>query len=591
MSYESLPSFPPSHASIPIVPVPAPVVVVPRATGVKGSDVYTSTGDPRLDLSVKCVRGASALDLCKSIKAVLDLKTQQALEDAFVLAFHSRNIRGGKGEKDVFYYLYFSLHKIHDKLASALIDLVPHYGCWRDLIVMAELANKESAETLRNAIVDFYANTLFKESKLDKPVTLAAKWAPREGSKYGKVAKALANVLFPLQLVDTHSSQMRHYRQLVATMNTKLNTLEIKMCADQWDTIVPAGVPGRAGKLYNKAFLNLPSSYHAKGEFPSNAEFRYPNNVKRMECRTHFKEHYAKAAKGEAKVHGADTLFPHEVVKKMYQEKLQIAEIDHLNGVWLQMVAKAKAGGGLGRTIFMSDFSGSMESSSAGDIPYWVSMALGILGSQVCSEEFQDRLMTFDSTPTWHSFPKGSDLFGRIATLKNSKLGRGLSTDFQKAMDLVLSTLKEKRVKPGQEPENLVVLTDMGWDQACSSSERSHYTGNSYRHVVKTEPWQTHLEMIQEAFKRAGEDMWGEGQGFVPPRIVIWNLAANSQTDYHAKADTPGVAMLSGWSPSQFEILQKEGPRQLTAYEILRMELDHPRYDLVRQRIRALSSA
>jgi hypothetical protein len=218
-------------------------------------------------------------------------------------------------------------------------------------------------------------------------------------------------------------------------------------------------------------------------------------------------------------------------------------------------------------------------------------MALGVLGSQVCSEEFQDRLMTFDSTPTWHHFPKGADLVGRIATLKNSRIGQGLSTDFQKAMDLVLNTLKTNRTKPGQEPENLVVLTDMGWDQACSSSETSSYTGNTYRHVVKTASWQTHLEMIQDAFKRAGEDMWGPGQGFQPPRIVIWNLAASPQTDYHAKAVTPGVAMLSGWSPSQFESLQTDGPRQQTAYEILRLELDNPRYDRIRERIRAFSPA
>jgi hypothetical protein len=91
--------------------------------------------------------------------------------------------------------------------------------------------------------------------------------------------------------------------------------------------------------------------------------------------------------------------------------------------------------------------------------------------------------------------------------------------------------------------------------------------------------------MIQESFKRAGEDMWGPGMGFTAPRIVIWNLAASPQTDFHAKADTPGVAMLSGWSASQFEVLQKEGPRQLTAYEILRLELDDPKYQRVRDRI------
>jgi hypothetical protein len=216
---------------------------------------------------------------------------------------------------------------------------------------------------------------------------------------------------------------------------------------------------------------------------------------------------------------------------------------------------------------------------------------LGILGSEACSEEFKDRLMTFDSDPVWHHFRPGSDIFERIQTIQESRVGQGTSTDFQKAMDLVLQTLKEKRCRPGQEPENLIVLTDMGWDQACDSAQTSAYTGNRYRHVVKTAPWETHVTMIQEAFKRAGEDMWGPGQGFVPPRIVIWNLAANPQTDFHATADTPGVAMLSGWSPTQFEVLQKEGPRQLTAYEMLRIQLDDPKYQRVRDRIRAAIAA
>ncbi len=148
----------------------------------------------------------------------------------------------------------------------------------------------------------------------------------------------------------------------------------------------------------------------------------------------------------------------------------------------------------------------------------------------------------------------------------------------------MLETLKTQRVRPGQEPENLIVRTDMNWDKACCSSEASDFTGNRYRHAVKTESWQTHVEIIKEAFKRAGEDMWG--QGFIPPRIVIWNLAASAETDYHAQADVPGVAMLSGWSPTQFEVLQKEGPRQLTAMEILRIELDDAKYDCVRQIVR-----
>ena len=558
------------------IPLPAS-----PAVGVKGSDVFSSSGDPRVDLNVKCVRGADASVLRNALDGVLNLKTQESLEDAFVLAFNARNIRGGKGEKAVFQSLYGRLCETNPIVAQALLDLIPHYGCWNDLLVLAEQSNKNISKT----IVDFYAKTLYEESKLENPKTLAAKWAPREGSKHKEMAKQIACVLFPPHAAVKHSAQMRQYRRMVADMNAKLNTVEVLMCTDRWDTIVPASVPGRAGKLYSKAFLNLPSTHRVKGApKPKDGELRHPDNEKRMMCRRKFEAHFAAAARGEAKVHGADTLFPHEVVQRASEDHgLTSAERDQLNAVWLSMVEKAKAAGGLGRSIFMSDFSGAMAGT-----PLWVSMALGILGSSVCSDEFKDKLMTFDSNPTWHSFEPGSNLFARIRTIEESGCGHGTSTDFQKAMDLVLETLKTKRVRPGQEPENLIVLTDMGWDEACASDEMSDYTDNSYRHVVKTAPWQTHIQMIQEAFKRAGEDMWGPGQGFTAPRIVIWNLRASLQTDFHATADTPGVAMLSGWSPTQFEILMKEGPRQMTAYEMLRLELDDPKYVKVRERIRAV---
>jgi hypothetical protein len=310
-----------------------------------------------------------------------------------------------------------------------------------------------------------------------------------------------------------------------------------------------------------------------------------------MACREKFKEHYAKAAKGEAKVHGADTLFPHEIAKKVNDFDGTPEEKDFLLGVWRSMVEKVKTGGGLRRSLFMIDRSGSMQSSPVGDVPYWVSTALGLLGSEVCAEEYKDMVLTFDSDPNILRFRPGSDIFERIALLNDSNVGHGLSTDFQKAMDLVLQMIEMKGCRPGEEPENLIVLTDMGWDQACGTGERSAYTDHCYSRVIKTTPWETQITTIQNAFKTLGERMWGPGQGFTAPRIVIWNLASTYSSDHHAAADTPGVAMLSGWSPTQFEILQKEGPRQMTPYEILRVELDDPKYKKVRDRIRETFAA
>jgi hypothetical protein len=549
-----------------------------KTTGTKGSDVYTATGDVRVDLSVALVRGADRAMIQEGVRAV----TKVSLEDAYVMAFHTRNVRGGKGERDLGMAMLQELYAYDSDMTTAAFHFLPHYGCWQDLFVIAAADPQARVHILAQACDQLQEDL---ETSEGDSISLCAKWAPRE-NKMPALAKQMAGILFPH--VAHFSLQMKKYRQMVSALNKRLDTMEVKMCGGRWAEIVPSKVPGRAGMIYKRALLNLVGTEHKGEVIPRylKERLRYPGDEDRMACREHFLEHYAKAAKGEAKVHGADTLFPHEVVKKVSSSRGDNAEMDSLRAVWRSMVEKAQAAGGLGRSIFMSDFSGSMQSSGRnGDTPYWVSMALGLLGSEVCAEGFRNRLMTFDSEPRWIEFPEDSDIVDRVNCI-GGDAGQGLSTDFQAAMDLVLATLKEKRIRPGQEPENLIVLTDMAWDQACGSQQASLYTGNRYRHAVKTDEWQTHVTLIREAFKRAGEDMWGAGCGFQMPRIVIWNLAAGGK-DLHARADTPGVALLSGWSPALFKVIQEAGPRTLTPYEILRHELDDSQYDRIREFVRA----
>jgi len=565
---------------------------IPKMIGMKGSDVFDGTGSALLDLSVRLVRGADTADLAARIKTV----ASQNLLDAFVMAFHARNIRGGKGERDIFQALFLTLYEVQPELTVELLDLVPHYGSWRDLFAMVPA--EWNVNGLCHGIFRLAAKQLLQDEATEGSISLCAKWAPRESSDTWK-ATCLATAIFPD--VNPFSRKMKMYRKLVAGLNRRLDTVETHMCGGSWSSIKPQSVPGRAGKLYGRALLNLTSTYKEGGLTHlyglEARKLRLPGDMDRMECRKHFEEHFAAAARGDkgAMVHGADTLQPHELVKKAVS-LMEESEKDQIRAIWRSLVEKMRAGGGLRKSIMMSDFSGSMQNSSQGDTPYWVSMALGLLGAECCSGDFKDRFMTFDSNPTWHQLPatkadgSPSDLFDRLVSISGS-IGQGLSTDFQKAMDLVLATLKAQRVRPGEEPENLIVLTDMAWDAACGSDGTSGYTGNSYRHHVKHALWETHVEMIRESFKRAGEDMWGSAEtgglgGWAMPRIVIWNLAANPG-DIHATADTPGVAMLSGWSATQFKVLCDVGPRQLTPLEILRVELDDPQYDRVRERVRA----
>jgi len=596
------------------------------ATGAKGSDVYTADafedfGEKLIALSVLLTRGANEQSIKELVYKLISIsKGREDLENLVVLAFQTRDVRGGKGERDVSRYMFECLLEcaVTKDMASSLLDLISEYGCWQDLfklsqkmpsilpavkaIVAQQFAKDEAAIKLYEVSTD--------EAEKKPSVSLLAKWLPREGQP-GVIDMAIT--LVPGKMF--HGTRMKLYRKRVAAVNKFLQTVEVLMCSNQWDKIEPGCVPGRAAKNYVKAFLNeyvSPMKKKKKGA----PKLRHPDDALRMECRKNFQVYNAKTATGEVKAKGADTVFPHELIKKAYgiaqdmnsvechgswhkdgdtedecdqSETPGEAERHHLIGVWNAMVSKAKEGGGLGRSLAMCDFSGSMRSSSNGASPYWVSMALGLLISEVTTEEFKNTFLTFDSQPQMHILPEG-DILSKLMSFDAGCMCQGTSTDFQKAMDLVLARCKAAKVKPGEEPENLIVLTDMAWDAACSSSEPSTYTGNSYRHVVKTSPWQTHVEMIREAFKRAGEDVWGEGNGWKMPTIVIWNISADCQ-DFHAKAETEGVVMLSGWSPSLFKVLQTKGVYQITPIEALRLQLEDKRYDLVRERFRKFFSS
>lgn len=574
--------------------------------GTKGSDVYTANGvnDPRVALSVLLVQGCDASNVVSGVDAILNTANKQMMEDLYVLLFQTRDVRGGKGIRDA--TLIILDHLIHDPVSRPimldLLCLIPEYGSWRDLKV---LALKDTRGYGRNTILELFRSQLLKDQAQLNPeesISLAAKYAPREchdDEKEKELAKLLASVLFPEDPKISH--RLRDYRKMVSKLNQKIGTTEIKMCGHHFADIEPGKVPGRCLQKNMKAFLNQPSTYK-KAEKP-----RPSTDPDRVTCAEHFTEHLGKAAKGEAKVNGSKTVFPHELIKKVVASmghrssyyydgdaepsatNITQEEKDGIVAVWNQMVKDAKAGGGLGRSLAMCDFSGSMQSSGTNkDTPYWVSMAMGLLISEVTTKEFEDVFLTFDSQPRFHHLPKG-DIFERVASIGHA-IGQGTSTDFQKAMDLVLQRCKQQRVKPGEEPEHLIVLTDMNWDQACASHQYNSWTGNFYRHHVKTDAWQTHVEMIRESFKRAGEDMWGSKEdgglgGLKMPTIVIWNIAATS-TDFHAKSDTEGVVMLSGWSPSLFKVLQTEGVVQWTPYQALRAQLDDPRYDPVREIVR-----
>jgi hypothetical protein len=572
--------------------------------GEKGSDVYTAegVGSALVALNTLLVRGVTKEAINQQMNAVSVLLPDDiwavpalmcAYEDLWVLLFQNRDVRGGKGERASTTLMWEYMLEHHQEDALKMLPLLTEYGSWRDLFQLAAL-NQAVAAVVLELVEEQLAKDLAACAE-GKPISLLAKWIPRE-DRQPELAKLIAKRLFPNE--SRPASRMKTYRKKISALNRVLKTTEVAMCSGDWASIEPKNVPGRCLQKNMKAFLNEPSNKQKFSSYRRGASLRYPDIDDRMECREHFQDFFKAAKEGKVTVKAANVVYPHEVVKKAMDSMRQTyhqyygeetsadssLSVDEKNGLlaqWSALVKDARDAGGLGRSLAMCDFSGSMQSSGRnGANPYWVSMAMGLLISEITTAEFRDTFLTFDSTPMLHRLPKDADLFARIAAIGH--VGQGMSTDFQKAMDLVLGNLKASRCKPGDEPDNLIVITDMNWDAACASHQTSRYTAHSYRHVVKTSPWQTHIQMIREAFKRAGEDMWGVP--FTPPRIVIWNVAATS-SDFHAQADTEGVVMLSGWSPSLFKNLLKGEIKSMTPLEMLHIILEDERYDPVRNRL------
>ncbi len=271
-------------------------------------------------------------------------------------------------------------------------------------------------------------------------------------------------------------------------------------------------------------------------------------------------------------MHGADTVYPHELVAKAMHSDLSKEECDAIEGQWRDIVASVRKVGSLGNALPMVDVSGSMSGT-----PMQVAIALGMLIAECNDGPFHDYVLTFDSTPVLHLM-RGKTFVERVREVQ--ALPWGGSTNFQAAYNLVLQHLQEQHTAPGEEPKDLIVLTDMGWDQAHGS----HHAMMAA--AVKTEAAETHIQIARKAFKSCGEALNGEGHGWAAPRIIVWNLRAEYK-DFHATAREEGVLNISGWATSMLRVLITHGVEALTPLAMFHAQLQDPRYAPVRDRVRA----
>ena len=562
--------------------------------GENGMPSHASSASPLLDLFIKLVRDLPEEDLKDKVSTILTIvKTtgdSRLLSDLFVLVFQTRDCRGGKGEKMLFYRLFLELYKEYPRTVVSLLRVIPTYGYYKDFLILLEMiaslrSNLEFGDLfgLKIAMIDLYAAQLLKDKKeLDSSVgtetvpklSLAAKFAPREGKHFEEAYKMLVRKLF-----GKSPRAQEKYRKLVVPLTKTLEVPEVLMCARLYDEINFKNVPSLCLNRFRKAFLN--ELVTKKGGRPvplSESEKetgnRHPDDPKRVQCRKNLQW-----ASVQGKVCGR-VLQPHELVSQLMKNPdISATESFVYDAQWRQIhesvsigISKLvgtsdSTGINLGKLVPLVDVSGSMKG-----IPMQVAIALGILVSERSEGSFNDRFITFHEHPTWVSLKGCNSLRDKV--VKTEAAPWGGSTNFEAALEMILEVAIEHRLSPEEIPD-LIVFSDMQFNQAGKYGETMH-------------------DVITRRFAEAGVKICGTP--YRAPKIIYWNLRGDTR-GVPVEANTPNTQMLSGFSPSLLKLLLDGEPlvieevatdgtvtqRKVTPAETLRKALDDERYNLIRE--------
>jgi hypothetical protein len=190
---------------------------------------------------------------------------------------HTRDILNGKGEYQNAYVQLFAWSKPFPELAKRALEtfVLPSgsqmpYGSWKDIKYLCEYCRIQS-KSLYHPLIRHSIRLMNRQLWIDSTeaetenLSLVAKWIPREHSKYGWLFRLLAKDYFaayyekantPEAYQKAEKKAKMNYRKLIASLNRRIDTVQIKQCANDWANIDPSKIPTITYKRQKNAFLN-----------------------------------------------------------------------------------------------------------------------------------------------------------------------------------------------------------------------------------------------------------------------------------------------------------------------------------------------
>jgi hypothetical protein len=175
-----------------------------------------------------------------------------------------------------------------------------------------------------------------------------------------------------------------------------------------------------------------------------------------------------------------------------------------------------------------------------------VAVSLGLYVADKNKGKFKDTFLTFSTKPELLHL-KGN-IVQKVQQMSRSSWD--MSTNLNAALDKVLKTAVDGNVPQEEMPSMLLIMSDMQFNQCIKFDDSA-------------------MQMMERKYKTAGYEM---------PQVVFWNL--NAKDNVPVSADTSGVALVSGFSPSILKAVLSADMDDFSPRGIMMKALMVPRYDI-----------
>ena len=502
---------------------------------------FKTAGNPLLDINfaVSSLRSKSNTEVEKMFSDAFYFNPLLATKWLFML----RDVRFGLGERRSFRICFKWLANTRPEIVKKLIPLVAEYGRFDD-IIYSGLEGE-----LWDNVVDIVVNQLeqdVKNMEAGKPVSLMAKWLPSCNTS------SRSTVAIARKLIASLGMSEKQYRKTLSKLRAYLKVIEVKMSAKQWSEIDYEAVPSKANCKYNSAFLR-------------NDETRRRAFLSALE-------------KGEAKINSS-TNFPCDIVHaytkndhvSWYRSRIE-SEDAALEAMW-KALPDYTNGLDKSSTIVVADGSGSMTCGvgSGSMTALEVANSLAIYFAEKLEGVFKDKYITFSDTPKYVDFTKAKSLAEKLNIAYEHD--ECANTNVEAVFDLLLETATRNNLKQEDIPSNVLIVSDMEFDQGTSWSGEYGYSR------YNTGRYSANRNALFESIKQKWIDA-----GYKLPRLVYWNVNSRTGT-IPLQQNEMGIALVSGFSPT---IAQMVFSAKLDPFDVLKDAINVPRYDAVEAAVKTV---